>query len=224
MEYYIDSGNLTKIKELINWLPIDGVTINPSLVSLERKRLFSLIEEILTVCDGRVHVQVLANSEKDIIEETLKLHSFSERIIVKIPVSKVGLAAIKKIDTEEIDITATAVFGVSQALAAAKCGAKYIAPYVSRLDKIEQSGVKLVEEIKKTIDAAGYSSKIIAASIKNANQVKELLKLGIESITLSPEILVQAHTHFLTDKAIEMFEEDWLREYNTLSIEADLKS
>src|SRR5690554_5545759 len=208
MELYVDSGNVKEIIELKEWLPLDGITVNPSIVAVEKKELYPLLEELLNLSKKYLHVQVLSDEKKEIIKEAEELHAFSKKIIVKIPVSKDGLAAIKELDTEEIKITATAIFTVTHAFTAAKAGANYLAPYVSRLDKIEQSGVKLVKEMKEMLELNHFSAKIIAASIKNANQVKELIRTGIQAITLSPEILIQSHQHPLTNRAVELFRTD----------------
>lgn len=223
MEYYIDSGDVGQIKALKEWLPLDGVTINPSLVAEEGKELFSLIDALLPLVDKYLHVQVLARDKRGMIEEAHRLAVISEKIVVKIPVSQQGLAAIKKLDTSEIKVTATGLFGVTQALTAAKAGASYLAPYVSRVDRMEQSGITPVREMLETLDFHNYRSKIIVASIKNANQVKELIRLGVEAMTLSPEIMIQAHSHHLTERAIDMFEEDWLEVFESLELDADLK-
>lgn len=223
MELYVDSGNVDQIKALREWLPLDGVTVNPSIVAAEKKELFTLLKELLKLSDRYLHVQVLSDKKEEIIKEAEKLHSLSEKIIVKIPVSKNGFAAIKEIDTDKIKVTATAIFGVTQALSAAKAGASYLAPYVSRVDRIEQSGVKLVKEMKEVIELNNYSSRIIVASIKNSNQVKELIRIGVQAMTLSPEIMVQSHKHHLTDRAVEMFREDWGRTYKEFALESRLK-
>ncbi|HLV08607.1 MAG TPA: transaldolase family protein [Halanaerobiales bacterium] len=223
MELYVDSGNVKEIIELKEWLPLDGITVNPSIVAVEKKELYPLLEELLNLSKKYLHVQVLSDEKKEIIKEAEELHAFSKKIIVKIPVSKDGLAAIKELDTEEIKITATAIFTVTHAFTAAKAGANYLAPYVSRLDKIEQSGVKLVKEMKEMLELNHFSAKIIAASIKNANQVKELIRTGIQAITLSPEILIQSHQHPLTNRAVELFRTDWLNTFQEFKLDACLK-
>lgn len=223
MELYVDSANLKTIKELNGWLPLDGVTVNPSIVAVEKKELFPLLEELLKLCDKHLHVQVLSEKKEEIIKEAEQLHSLSEKIVVKIPVSREGLAAIKELDTEEMKITATAIFTVTQAFSAAKAGACYLAPYVSRLDRIEQSGVKMVREMQEMVELNGFSAKIITASIKNANQVKELIRTGAQAMTLSPEILIQANQHPLTDQAVEMFRDDWINTFKNYKLDSKLK-
>jgi len=223
MELYVDSANLKTIKKLNGWLPLDGITVNPSIVAVEKKELFPLLEELLKLCDKYLHVQVLSEKKEEIIKEAERLHSLSEKIIVKIPVSQEGLAAIKELDTEEIKVTATAIFTITQAFSAAKAGASYLAPYVSRLDRIEQSGVKMVKEMKEMVEINGFSAKIITASIKNANQVKELIRTGAQAMTLSPEILIQANQHPLTDQAVEMFRDDWINTFEEFKLDSKLK-
>lgn len=223
MELYVDSANVEIIKELNEWLPLDGVTVNPSIVAAEDKELFPLLEELLKLSKKHLHVQVLSEKKEEIIKEAEQLHSLSEKIIVKIPVSQEGLAAIKELNTDQMKITATAIFTVTQAFSAAKAGAAYLAPYVSRLDRIEQSGVKMVREMQEMVELNGFSAKIITASIKNANQVKELIKTGAQAMTLSPDILIQSHQHPLTDQAVEMFRDDWINKFKNYKLDSKLK-
>lgn len=223
MELYVDSGDIAKIKELKSWLPLAGVTVNPSIIAAENQELFSLLQELIILSNKHLHVQVLSNDTKGIIKEAQKLHSFSDKIVVKIPVSQAGLAAIKELDPTKIKITATAIFTVSQAFTAAEAGAVYLAPYVSRLDKIEQEGVKMVREMKEMLLANGFSARIIAASIKNSQQVKELIKLGIGAITLTPDILIQMNQHPLTDQAIAAFKSDWLIKFKDYELDSKLR-
>jgi len=223
MELYVDSANVEIIKELNQWLPLDGVTVNPSIVSVEDKELYPLLEELLELSAKYLHVQVLSEQKDEIIREAEELHAISDKIIVKIPVSKEGFAAIKELDTDKIKVTATAIFTVTQAYTAAKAGAAYLAPYVSRLDRIEQSGVKMVREMKEMLDLNDFSAKIITASIKNANQVKELIRTGAQAMTLSPDILIQANQHPLTDKAVEMFRDDWINHFEEFKLNSKLK-
>lgn len=223
MELYVDSANVEKIKDLNEWLALDGVTVNPSIVAAEKKELFPLLEELLKLTEKHLHVQVLSEKKEEIIKEAEQLHSLSEKIVVKIPVSQEGLAAIKELNTEEMKITATAIFTVTQAFSAAKAGAAYLAPYVSRLDRIEQSGVKMVREMQEMVELNGFSAKIITASIKNANQVKELIRTGAQAMTLSPDILIQSNQHPLTDQAVEMFREDWINTFKNYKLDSKLK-
>jgi fructose-6-phosphate aldolase 2 len=223
MELYVDSANVEIIKELNQWLPLDGVTVNPSIVAAEDKELFPLLEELLKLSRKHLHVQVLSEKKEEIIKEAEQLHSLSEKIIVKIPVSQEGLAAIKELNTDQMKITATAIFTVTQAFSAAKAGAAYLAPYVSRLDRIEQSGVKMVREMQEMVELNGFSAKIITASIKNANQVKELIRTGAQAMTLSPDILIQSHQHPLTDQAVEMFRDDWINKFKNYKLDSKLK-
>ncbi len=224
MEYYVDTAEIDKIKKIINWLPLDGVTMNPSLVAKSNRKVFETLSELLALTKGAVHVQVMGQDRDNIIKEADKLSSLNkDRIYVKIPVSKEGLAAIKDIDTDKVNVTATAVFTVSQAITASKAGAKYVAPYFSRVNKIEQSGLILIKDIQFSLNNYNYDTKVLAASVKNAYDVKELYKLGVDAITVPPEIYEQAHQHSLTAQAIEIFNEDWLRVFEDLNIDSDFQ-
>ncbi|SHH74455.1 fructose-6-phosphate aldolase 2 [Caloranaerobacter azorensis DSM 13643] len=215
MELYLDTGNLNEIKELSDILRIDGVTTNPTLVSKERKNIIDLLDEIIEVIgeDKIVHAQVVSKDYQGMIEEAEFLSKRYKNIYVKIPVTVDGLKAIKELSNEGIKTTATAVFTAHQAALAAKAGACYIAPYVNRLDNISGEGVKVVKDIIKIINNYDFNTKVIAASFKNSQQVIDVIKEGVHSITVPADVMKSMMGHPLTDYSVDKFIFDWERAF-----------
>lgn len=222
MQFYADTANLQQIKELLEWFPIDGITSNPTLVSREKRQYLNLVNDLLEVVPGLVHCQVLATSCEGIVSESERLRSINpERIIPKIPVTQQGLAAIRDLAKQGIPTTATAIVTVSQGVMAAKCGASYLAPYVNRVDTIEQSGTAMVIELQQALAKYSLESKVLAASIKTTQQLKELILSGIYGVTIHPALFEQALSHPLTDQAIASFQADWLTVFDQLNLSSD---
>lgn len=211
MELILDTGNVKEIKELCTILPVDGVTTNPTIVSKEKKKFVDLIKEIDEIVgeDIPIHGQVLSTEFEDIVEEALFISKIRKNMYVKIPVTSNGLRAIKELKKQEIKITATAIFTAHQGFLAAKAGADYAAPYVNRLDNISADGVNTVKDLVSIIDKYKLNIKVLAASFKNAQQVIELMKAGVHSVTVPPDIAKAMMNHPLTDWSVERFIEDW---------------
>ncbi len=225
MEFYLDSASLEEIREISSWLPLKGVTLNPGLVSREKVKLFTLIDKILTEFPGYLmHVQVLGEDKRKICQEAEEIYNQAPgKIFVKIPATREGFAALQELKDTDFKLTVTAVYTASQALLAASCNADYIAPYVSRIAKEERSGLELCREMKNILSCQGFSSKIIAASLKNANQLKELAGMGISTVTLSPELSRTAFSSASTCRDVEDFIKEWLEVFREQELDSDLK-
>lgn len=215
MELFLDTGNLEEIKYLSDILAIDGVTTNPSLVSKERKNIIQLLNQIIDIIgeDKIVHAQVISRDFEGIIEEARFLNKSYKNIYVKIPVTMEGLKAIKELAKEGIKTTATAIFTAHQAALAAKAGASYVAPYVNRLDNITGDGVDVVKDIISIIDEYQFNTKVVAASFKNSQQVLNVLKHGVHSITIPTDVAKNMIAHPLTDYSVDKFICDWEKVY-----------
>jgi fructose-6-phosphate aldolase 2 len=211
MELFLDTGDIKDIRELSRILPIDGVTTNPTIVAKEGKRVVDLLKEILEVIgeDKYIHAQVLSKDYKAMIDEARFLSCQFKNIFVKIPVTTDGLTAIKELSKEGIKTTATAVFTAHQAFLAAKAGASYTAPYINRLDNISGEGVRVVGDIITIINQYNFDTKVLAASFKNAQQIADILKLGVHSITIPSDVARSMTNHPLTDYSVDKFIEDW---------------
>jgi TalC/MipB family fructose-6-phosphate aldolase len=223
VKFIIDSGNVPRIQRVLEWLPADGISINPSLTAREGKAFFSLVQELLEISSGEVYAQVIAEDVGGIVREAHEIHKLNpEWIIVKIPATEAGFAAMKILQPTNMRICATAAFNLTQAVTAAKLGAYAIAPYVSRVDRAGGSGIGLVRQIKTMLTTYGFPTLVIAASVKSAGQLAELIELGSDGVSAAPELYPEAIQHHLTDKAVELFRADWQRTYQEMSIHSDL--
>lgn len=211
MELILDTANISDIEQLYSILPIDGVTTNPTIISKENKKFITLINDIDSIVgeDTPIHAQVIGTSFGEIVEEALFISKIRKNIYVKIPVTVNGLKAIKELKKQGIKITATAIFTAHQGFLAAKAGADYVAPYVNRLDNISADGVNTVKDLITIIDKYKLNSKVLAASFKNSQQVIELMKAGVHSVTVPPDIAKAMMNHPLTDWSVDKFIEDW---------------
>jgi fructose-6-phosphate aldolase 2 len=211
MELYLDTGNIKEIKELSDMLPIDGVTTNPTIVSREKKQFAKLINEIIDVIgvDKAIHAQVLSKDFRGMIEEAKFINTLHNNIYVKIPVIGEGIKAIKELSKLGIKTTATAVFTAHQATLAAKAGASYVAPYVNRLDNISAHGIDVVKDIITIINNYKFNTKVLAASFKNSQQVLDIIKSGVHSITVPVDVMRHMIAHPLTDYSVDKFIADW---------------
>ncbi|MBC8059846.1 MAG: fructose-6-phosphate aldolase [Clostridiaceae bacterium] len=215
MQLILDTGNVEEIRELHSKLVIDGVTTNPSIVAGEKKNFLKLIMEIDEIVGEAtaIHAQVLSTKYEDIIDEALFISKLRKNMYVKIPVTGDGFRAIKDLKKQGIKITATAIFTAHQGFLAAKAGADYVAPYVNRLDNISADGVGTVRDLVNIINTYHMDTKVLAASFKNAQQVLELMKIGVHSITAPADIIKAMMGHPLTDWSVAKFIEDWENEF-----------
>lgn len=211
MELFLDTGNIQEIKELNSILPIDGVTTNPTLIAKENKRIFQLVKEISNIIgeDKIIHVQVVSSDFEGMVEEARSLSKLHKNIFVKIPVTKEGFRAIKELSKEGIKVTATAIFTAHQGVLAAKAGASYVAPYVNRLDNISGDGVNVVKDLLTIFKEYNSNCKVLGASFKNAQQVLEIFKHGIQSVTVPADVAKSLMNHPLTDYSVDKFVSDW---------------
>ncbi|MFC0308861.1 fructose-6-phosphate aldolase [Gallibacterium trehalosifermentans] len=211
MEFYLDTANIDFVKKLHASLPLAGVTTNPSIIAKERKPLFDVLQALQDIFgeQGQLFAQVLAKSHTEMIEQALQLREKFPTLVIKIPVTLEGLTAIKHLTAQNVPTLGTAVYGSAQGFLAALSGAKYIAPYVNRIDSQGGDGVKVVQELQTLLDLHRTEAKILAASFKTPRQVLDAMLTGCKAITVTPEI-AQA---FLSDPAvfaaIDQFEQDW---------------
>ena len=214
MQIFLDTANLDQIKEAISWGIIDGVTTNPSLVSKENREFKDLIREICRVVPGPVSVESVSIQANDIIKESRKLAKIAENVVVKVPITVEGLKAIKTLAQEGIDVNTTLIFSVSQALLAAKAGAKYVSPFIGRLDDISHDGLDLVDQILTVFNNYGFETEVIVASIRHPLHVVEAALMGADIATMPFSSLEKLVKHPLTDLGIEKFLNDWKKVQN----------
>lgn len=211
MQLILDTGNIEEIKDLYTHLCVDGVTTNPSIVSKEGKDFATLVREIDEIVGENtpIHAQVVSTKFEDMMEEALYISGLRKNMYVKIPVTKDGLRAIKELKKQGVKITATAIFTAHQGFLAAKAGADYVAPYVNRIDNISGDGVGVVSDLVNILNTYNFNCKVLAASFKNAQQVLDLMKVGVHSVTVPADICKAMINHPLTDWSVDKFIEDW---------------
>ena len=206
----IDSADIKKAREIEKYYTIAGITTNPTILSKIEGSLENKLKELKEFTYGKyeVHIQTTESEVEKIVEEAKKLRDyFGESFYIKIPVTKSGLEAMKLCSKEDIRVTATAILTAMQALAAAKNGANYVAPYVNRMENVGQDAKEAILEISNLL--IDYPTEILAASFKNVKQVQDILRCGAEAVTIAPEIIEASIWHPYTDKSVFDFEKDW---------------
>jgi len=209
MKFFIDTANINEIKEAAAMGILDGVTTNPSLVAKEGKDFKTLLHEILKIVDGPVSAEVVSTDMAGILKEADELSAIHPNIVVKVPLIKEGIKAVKALSDKGIKTNVTLCFSASQALLAAKAGATYISPFVGRLDDISSDGMYLIEEIIQIYDNYGYETEVLVASCRHPLHVVEAAKMGADVATLPFSVIDKLFNHPLTDIGLDKFLSDW---------------
>ena len=209
MKIFIDTANIDEIKKANEWGIIDGVTTNPTLVSREGKDFRTLIDEILSIVDGPISVEVISTDAEGMVKEALKTSQWSENVVVKVPITPEGLKAVKILNDKGIKTNATLIFSVNQALLAAKAGATYVSPFIGRLDDLGQDGMQMVRDLVGIYNLYDVKTEIIVASIRHPMHVVESAKAGAHVATIPFGVIEKMFKHPLTDSGLESFLKDW---------------
>jgi len=209
MKIFLDTANLEHIAEAASWGILDGVTTNPSLIAKEKRNFEELISEIARIVPGPISAECVSTKAVDMIPEARELAKIAENIVIKIPICIEGLKAIKALSEEGISVNTTLIFSSSQAIMAAKAGARFVSPFVGRLDDISHDGLELVEQIVTIFNNYGYESEVIVASIRHPLHFVESALMGADIATLPFSALEKLVKHPLTDIGIERFLQDW---------------
>jgi transaldolase len=210
MKFFIDTADLDEISEANDLGVLDGVTTNPSLCAKIGVQDFeSHIAKICDIVDGDVSAEVISTNYADIIAEGRNIASIAGNVVVKVPLIKDGIKAIKTFSEEGIKTNCTLCFSATQALIAAKAGATYISPFVGRLDDISSEGMALIADIRLVYDNYGYETEILAASIRHPMHLLESARLGADVATMPLAVIEQLLKHPLTDIGLEKFLADW---------------
>jgi transaldolase len=209
MKFFIDTANIDEIKEAASLGVLDGVTTNPSLVAKEGKNFRELLDEIIKIVDGPISAEVIATDYDGMLKEARELAAIHKNIVVKIPLIKEGLKAVKTLSDEGINTNVTLCFSASQALLAAKAGATYISPFVGRLDDISTSGMDLISQIVQIYSNYNYKTEVLVASIRHPLHLVEAALMGADVCTIPFAVINKLFNHPLTDIGIEKFLSDW---------------
>ncbi|MCH2490844.1 MAG: fructose-6-phosphate aldolase [Flavobacteriales bacterium] len=213
MKFFIDTANLDQIREAQDLGVLDGVTTNPSLMAKEgitgRNNILKHYVAICNIVDGDVSAEVIATDFEGIIKEGEELAELHEQIVVKVPMIKEGVKAIKYFTDKGIRTNCTLVFSAGQALLAAKAGATYVSPFIGRLDDISTDGLNLIAEIRLIYDNYGFDTQILAASVRHTMHVLECAKIGSDVMTGPLSSIEGLLKHPLTDIGLEKFLADY---------------
>lgn len=210
MKFFIDTANLDEIREAASWGICDGVTTNPSLVSKEGNTDFSgMLRQICSIINGPISAEVVSLKAEEMLEEGRALAKIHPNIVVKVPLIKEGLKAVKIFSSEGIRTNVTLCFSANQALLAAKAGASYISPFIGRLDDAGEVGMNLIQDIKTIYDNYGFKTEILAASIRHPVHVLEAAKIGAHVATMPLKVMEMLMKHPLTDLGLDRFLADW---------------
>ncbi len=209
MKFFIDTASIAEIKEANDLGVLDGVTTNPSLVAKEGKEFIPLLKEICAIVHGPISAEVLSTDFDGMMKEGRELAKIHENIVVKVPLMKDGLKAVKALKAEGIRTNVTLCFSASQALLAAKAGAYFISPFVGRLDDISQNGMELIGQIVTIYHNYGYDTQVLVASVRHPLHVIDAAMMGADICTMPFKVIDQLIKHPLTDIGIERFLADW---------------
>lgn len=209
MRFFIDTANIEEIKDIANLGVICGVTTNPSLIAKEGRDFKSVVKEITDIVDGPISAEVNSYDTEGMIAEARELAKIHENIVVKVPMTKEALSAIKVLSSEGIKTNCTLIFSLNQAMMAANAGATYVSPFIGRIDDIGYDGMTLIKDIMDVFNLHGISTEVIAASIRTVNHVNDAAKAGCDIATIPYKIFNQMIKHPLTDKGIDAFKKDW---------------
>ncbi len=209
MQFFIDTANLNEIKEAYDLGVLDGVTTNPSLMAKEgiagKEKVIAHYKAICNIVDANVSAEVISTDFEGIIKEGKELAKIDDKIVVKVPMIKEGVKAIKYFTSEGIRTNCTLVFSAGQAILAAKAGASYLSPFVGRLDDISQDGLDLIAQIRLIYDNYGFETEILAASVRHTMHLIKCAEIGADVVTCPLNVITALLNHPLTDSGLAKF-------------------
>lgn len=209
MKLFIDTADIDEIKEAKSLGVLDGVTTNPSLVAKTGKPFEECIKEILAEVDGPVSVEVFATEHEAMVKEARTYAAWADNVVVKVPIIREGLKAIKTLSSEGIKVNVTLCFSPLQALLAAKAGAAYISPFVGRLDDISTDGMDLIQQIVEIYANYAFDTEVLVASVRNPMHVVNAALMGADVATVPLKVIDSFLKHPLTDSGLAKFLSDW---------------
>lgn len=215
MKFFIDTANLDQIKEAQDLGVLDGVTTNPSLMAKEgitgKSNILKHYEEICKIVDGDISAEVISTDYEGMIKEGKELAKIHSNIVVKVPMIKDGVKAIKYFSDNGIPTNCTLVFSAGQALLAAKAGASYVSPFIGRLDDISHDGLALIQDIRDIYDNYDFVTEILAASVRHTTHLLECARMGADVVTCPLNVITSLLKHPLTDSGLATFLADYAK-------------
>ena len=209
MKLFLDTANLDEIREGHRWGVLRGVTTNPTLISKEASGFLPLVKEICSIVDGDVSIETASNDTEVLIRQGHEIAQIADNAVVKIALTPNGLAAVRKLTDEGIKVNVTLCFTASQAILAAEAGASMISPFLGRLDDVATDGLRLLSDICEIYVAQGYSTQVLAASLRHPVHVVEAAKMGADIATMPFKVFEMLVKHPLTDSGFDRFIDDW---------------
>ena len=211
MKLFIDTAHPDQIREVCGWGIVDGATTNPTLVSRTGREPRELYKEICGIVPGPVSLECLADDVDGIVAEAQQLAAIADNVVIKVPVLREGLIAVKQLAALGVKTNVTAVCSPLQALLAAKCGATYVSPFVGRHDWVGQVGMDMIRQIKTIFDNYNFPTQIIVASVRHPLHVLESALAGAHICTVPKDVLEQLYNHPMTDAIVQQFLNDWTK-------------
>jgi len=209
MKFFIDTANIQEIRDAARLGILDGVTTNPSLVAKEGRKFEDVIREICDIVDGPISAEVTALDYDGMLAQARPLAKIHKNVTIKVPLTPEGLRACRAIRAEGTSVNVTLCFSAGQALLAAKCGATFISPFVGRLDDVSTDGMELIRQIRAIYDNYGFTTQILAASIRHPLHVVDSALAGADVGTMPYKVMLQLYEHPLTDIGLKKFLADW---------------
>ena len=209
MKFFIDTADLAEIREAAGWGIVDGVTTNPSLIAATGRPYHAVIREICEAIDGPVSAAVVATDAPAMLEEGEKLAHIHRNVVVKVPTTIEGLKATRALAARGIRVNVTLIFSPMQGLAAAKCGASFLSPFVGRLNDIGQDGFAMVGRLVRIVRDYSYPTEVLVASIRSSADLIRITETGAQIATIPFTTMKQMLHHPLTDSGLERFMADW---------------
>src|SRR5512139_263384 len=216
MKFFVDTADISDIRELAETGLLDGVTTNPSLIHKAGRDFLEVVKEICSVVPGPVSAEVVATDHAEMMREAAILRKIADNIAIKVPLTVDGLKTCKELTSDGTMVNVTLCFTANQALLAAKAGATFISPFVGRHDDIGFDGMQVISDIRIIYDNYDYATQILVASIRHPIHVLESAKIGADVITAPPAVIRQLFKHPLTDRGLEGFLADWAKTGQTI--------
>ncbi|WP_417819989.1 fructose-6-phosphate aldolase [Terasakiella sp.] len=212
MKFFVDTADVTEIKELADVGLLDGVTTNPSLIAKSGRKFLDVVGEICDIVDGPVSAEVTAPDFDTMMKEAAVLRKIADNVAIKVPMTRDGIKTCKHLADDGCKVNVTLVFSAAQALLAAKAGAAFVSPFIGRLDDLGQDGMSLIEDIVEIYaNYPDFQTEVLAASIRGPLHVVQAAQAGADVATVPAKALWQLFNHPLTDKGLEAFEADWAK-------------